>query len=206
MSKIVQISSDIETPKIGLKKARGRKRINLEDYGQLNMFSSHAKVVSINEYKSFFDQAVTEDEEERDSAIRFYNRAIELDDRPADAYCNLGVLHSSSDVSEAINNLTKCLEIEARHAEAHYNLGNIYFDLGELKLALVHYKMAINSAPDFVSAYYNQGLLYIKLDELTKARESLLNYKKLNEDKVNDEFNHLLNELDQRIQPKFFKL
>ena len=138
MTKVVQFP--VSAPqKLGPRKARRRKRPNLEDYGQLNMFDQlpDTPIVSLPKAGSFFEEALSMDEAGNPKAEKYYLLAIENEQSIEDAYCNLGILKSSlGDLSKAIDYLTQCLKLNPRHFEAHYNLGNVYSDLGNLELVM----------------------------------------------------------------------
>ena len=138
--------------KFGYKRVRGRKKIDLEEFGQLNLFNQivEAKVIRLNAHLSPFEEALLMDEQEQTSAKEAYWNAIKLSDCVADAYCNLGILESrDGETVKAIDSFTNALKFDPRHFEAHYNLANLYSDVGDLALARLHYELAIEIDPDF---------------------------------------------------------
>ncbi len=177
MARIIKFPLAEKPAKIGLKKVRKRKRINLEDYGQLNMFAQQVKVISLQAHGSLFEKALKLDEAGDATAEVYYENAVKVGDNKADAYCNLGVIASRRDSVKAIDCFTNCLKEEPRHYEAHYNLANIYSEAGNLDLAKIHYQMAIQIEPEFTSAYYNLGLLLAMKEEFKEAIDMLLRYK-----------------------------
>ncbi len=199
MARIVQFP--VNTPaKLGPKKARRRKKPNLEDYGQLNMFDQlqdNTPIVSLPKAGSFFEEALKLDEQGSVEAEKFYLLAIENEQSVEDALCNLGILKSSrGDLTQAINYLTQCLKKNPRHFEAHYNLGNVYSDLGNLKLAKVHYELSVEIEPDYPNSYYNLGLALISLKRYKEAIQSINKYVELapsNEHKIANELIKTLN-------------
>ncbi len=180
MGKVIKLS--INAPeKFGHKKVRRRKRINLEDYGQLNLFNQDdAKVVPMPAKRSFFEEAISLDEDGNLEAERYYLLAIENDEFVEDALCNLAILKSTQeDATEAVNYLTQCLKRSPRHFEAHYNLGNVYSDLDNFELARVHYELASQIDPNFPNSFYNLGIVLISLKEYNRAVECINHYMKL---------------------------
>ena len=73
MTKVVQLQVN-PTQKKGQTKARRRRRPNLEDYGQLNMFDQlpDTPIVSLPKAGSFFEEALTLDESGDASAEKYY--------------------------------------------------------------------------------------------------------------------------------------
>jgi tetratricopeptide (TPR) repeat protein len=189
-----------ETPvKIGFKKVRKSKRINLEDFGQLNMFDRLTKVVSLNINESHFEQALYFDEQGDKLAIDFYWKAIKAGESVADAYCNLGIIESASDIVKAIDCFTNCLKNNPRHFEAHYNLGNVYSDAGNLDLAKIHYNLTIKLEPNFSSAYYNLGLILAAKEEYEEAIDVLVRFKMMADDVQLVKTNELIESLKRAV-------
>lgn len=171
MTKVVQFP--VSTPaKLGHRKARQRRRKNLEDYGQLNLFdqTSDTKIVALPKNQSFFEEALALDEQGNPKAEHYYLLAIENKESIEDAYCNLGILKSSQgDTTKAIDYLTQCLQKNPRHFEAHYNLGNVYSDIGNLPLAKIHYELSAEIEPEYPNSYYNLGLVLISMKQYKQA-------------------------------------
>ncbi|WP_436516514.1 tetratricopeptide repeat protein [Ekhidna sp. To15] len=199
MTKVVQFP--VNPPqKLGPKKARRRKKPNLEDFGQLNMFDQlpdKTPVVSLPKAGSFFEEALELDESGKDEAEKYYLLAIENDQSVEDAYCNLGILKSSQgNLTQAIDYLTKCLMKNPRHFEAHYNLGNVYSDLGNLDLAKVHYELSTQIEPEYPNSFYNLGLVLISMKRYNDAIQSINKFVELapsNEHQVANELIKTLN-------------
>jgi len=90
------------------------------------------------------------------------------------------------------------LRNEPRHVEAHYDLANLYFDVGDLQLAKLHYETAAELEPSFSPLHYNLALVYYKLDNLNGACAALHKYKELvPEDHEMKAIDELLNWLEQ---------
>ncbi len=170
MTKVVQFP--VNPPaKLGHRRVR-RRKTNLEDYGQLNLFQSQdqTKVVSMPKGNSFFEEALSLDEQGSAEAEKYYLLAIENEESIEDAFCNLGILKSSQgDLTKAIDYLTKCLQKNPRHFEAHYNLGNVYSDLGNLDLAKAHYELSAEIEPEYPNSFYNLGLVLISMKKYRDA-------------------------------------
>jgi len=180
MTKIIKFP-EAAPSKFGYRKAKRKKKINLEDYGQLSLFSdppAEAKVVKMSGYLSLFEEALALDEAGDERSREFYLKAIEAGDSVADAYCNLGVIESNAgNFVKAIDCFTNCLKFDPRHFEAHYNLANIYADAGNLKLAKLHYEIAIQIEPEFASSYYNLGVTLALDKQYAAAIKALSKYK-----------------------------
>lgn len=191
------------TSRIGYKRVRKRKKVNLEDYGQLNLFKappSEAKVVQMRTHQSDFEFALELDEQgAREKAKEYYWKAIKGHESEADAYCNLGILESEDkNYAKAIDCFTQALKHDPRHYEAHYNLANVYSEAGDRKLARVHYELVLEIEPEFASAYYNLGLVLALEHQYKEAIRVLKHYKLLIEDD-HEHVNRLIDSLQRTM-------
>ena len=196
MGKIIQFPKPATTPKLGHKRVRKRKRVDLEEFGQLNMFEDKAKVISIQAAKTPFEEALELDEKGDDRAVEAYLKAISIKDCVEDSYCNLGALESQKgNNAKAINYFTLCLKNEPRHFEAHYNLANVYSEIQDYSLAKVHYEIAIEIDPEFANNYYNLAIVYISHQDWKTALEMLKQYKRFAPLEDHDNANELINNI-----------
>jgi len=168
-----------EASKLGYKRVRKRKA--KEDPGQLNLFPQvTAPILSFTSPLSPFDEALMFDERGDAKAADLYFKAIEDQDRVADAYCNLGIIESQNgDTTKAFDCFTTSLKHDPRHSEAHYNLGNLYFELNDFRLAQVHYEMAGEVDPSFANAYFNLALVLSINKDFGAAIGALTKYQAL---------------------------
>lgn len=183
MTRVVQFPQSTPS-KFGYKKAiikKGRKKINLEDFGQLNLFDQarEAKVVSITPKLPPFEEALLlDDQGHTERAKEIYLKAIAEKQHVADAFCNLGIIYSQeNDSTKAIDSFTQCLKNNPRHYEAHYNLANLFSDIGNVELAKVHYQMSVTINPEFSNGYYNLGLVLATNRDYDEAIEAFMKYK-----------------------------
>jgi tetratricopeptide (TPR) repeat protein len=199
MAKVIQFP--ITTPnRLANKVVKKRRKPDLEEYGQLNLFDEN-KIINFKEDKSYFETALRLDEEGNQEAVKWYLRAIEANECVEDALCNLSVLVAAQgNKIGAIDYLTQCLERSPRHLEAHYNLGNVYSELGNMSLAKSHYELAIQIAPDYPNAHYNLGLVLISLKEYKRAVESINRYINLSPDQQINNAKELVNTLNAIAQ------
>ena len=205
MAKIVKFPIN-NTSKLGYKKVRKCRKVNLEDYGQLNMFTTaptEAKVVSMQTHQSPFEHALYLDEQDNEKAIEFYWKAISAGECVADAYCNLGILESGKEnYVKAIDCFANCLKYDPRHFEAHYNLANVYSEMGDLALAKLHYELAIEIEPEFESAYYNLGLVMAMQKDFKGAISMLSRYRNLSTERERGNVDKLIESLQKTMKSK----
>ncbi len=157
-----------------------RKQRELERAGQMNLFSSPAKILSMPSRLGPFDEALLCDDRGNDAARNLYLAAIEANDCAADAYCNLGIIESRlGKIDDAFDCFTKSLQLDPSHFESHYNIGNLFFDVRELRSARVHYRIAEKIHKDYPNLFFNLGLVLALEDKLDEALVTLRRYRRL---------------------------
>lgn len=186
--------------KRGYKRARRRAQA-AEDRSQLELFPKPtAQILDFVPDLRPFEQALWFDERGDTRAVEFYGKAIEAEDRVADAWCNLGILESQQGNSiKAFDCFTTSLKHDPRHFEAHYNLGNLYFDLNDLRLAHVHYEMARDVDPSFANVYFNLALVEAINNDLGAAIHSLTRYQELSSNEEASNADELLRNLKRSL-------
>lgn len=167
-------------------KPRRTRAARMERAGQLNMFDGPVsadrlgEVVPLPLRLTTFEEALLLDESGDARAEEVYRRAVEDDEYAADAWCNLGVLKShQGHFDEAFDCFTQSLTADPRHTESHYNIGNLYFDMGDMRLARAHYEIAIEIDPEFPNAHFNLGLVTALSDDFRAAYDAFSRYRDL---------------------------
>ncbi|TFW10490.1 tetratricopeptide repeat protein [Oxalobacteraceae bacterium OM1] len=119
--------------------------------------------------QGWFDLAV--DTEERDplQAVQCYQRAIEIDQRYADAYVNLScLLIEAQQYLEAFAVCQEGLAYCPNASLLYFNLGVLYEDLSDPANALRSYEEALRCDPMLADAHFNAAQLCEQIGE-TKA-------------------------------------
>lgn len=95
-------------------------------------------------------------------AIDCFDKAIEIDPRYAEAYCNRGeALNGSGSLEDALESLNQALHLEPKYPLALYNKGNLLKSLARYEEALESFDRATSLKPDYADAYWNKSLLLI---------------------------------------------
>ena len=76
-------------------------------------------------------------------------------------------------MQQIMDDLNKVCELSPRNVYAIFNKGNIYMRMQDLTAAISCYTEAISIKPDFGEAYYNRGLVYLRLGNKEKGVEDL---------------------------------
>ena len=85
---------------------------------------------------------------------------------------------TNHEINEIISDLNHVLELSPRNVYALFNKGNAYIIIQNYTEAITCYTEAIEVKPDFGEAYYNRGLMYLRMGnkergvaDLSKAGE-----------------------------------
>lgn len=164
-----------------LARVRGDRRVELERFGQLNLFSAlPPKVFTLPTRLSPFIQATLLHERGDPAARQAYQQAIQDGDRVDDSYVNLGVIeYDGGRLDAAFVCFRECLKVNPSHFEGHFNLGHLYVAFRLLQPAEVHYEIARTIRPDEAEVLFSLGALYAELGRIGEAREALRLYRGL---------------------------
>ncbi len=77
--------------------------------------------------------------------------------------------YRDGDYLTAISQYRQALVNDENPPISHFNLANCYFQLDSLPQAIVHYRFAVNEAPEFFRPYLNLGIIYFNMGEHAKA-------------------------------------
>ena len=112
--------------------------------------------------------------------IRFYSKAIEINQDYAEAYYNRGVAYGrSGQIKRALRDLNKSIVINPNSAKAHNSRGFGHWKMGETARAIRDYSQAIKLDSSFANAYGNRGMAYGKLSKKWQAANDFNKYLEL---------------------------
>jgi tetratricopeptide (TPR) repeat protein len=180
MAKVIKFPAPAPSPeKFGLQRAKSKHEKPSPKQGQLNLFAG-GKVVKLHQLTHFDEALMLDDQGDRRTARKHYQRSIQQGEAVADSYCNLGILESQEEhTTKAIDCFTQSLKVDPRHFESHYNLANLYAEVGNFALAKVHYEVSIEIEPTFPNSYFNLGLTLAMNKDFKGAIKILYRYKQL---------------------------
>ena len=110
-------------------------------------------------------------EEQRDSAVYYYRKVIELTgDEYPEAYLNLGLtFKKSGDFDQAITYYSKAISLKKNYDKAYYNRAITYKEIDEIELAIQDYETIIKHDQSNAKVWYNLGLLYNSIEHYPKS-------------------------------------
>ena len=105
------------------------------------------------------------------SAKRYLGRALRIRRDSFAAHYGLGrILVSEGRLREALFHFRRALSLKPT-PEMYYLVGRAYLEDGRNEIAVRHLRRCVELDPRFDAALYHLGLIYLKRDELTLARE-----------------------------------
>ncbi len=126
---------------------------------------------SVKEYVNKGNSLV--DRGEFEEAIKFYDKALEIDSQDIVALANKGTaLDQLGRYKEAIECFDKVLEVNPKDVEALNNKGSSLIRLGKYDEAIKHFEDALSISPHNFITHYNRGLALGKLGKFEEAISS----------------------------------
>jgi tetratricopeptide (TPR) repeat protein len=116
-----------------------------------------------------------------DSAIYYYLRSLENDDRLGTTFYNLGSAYAGrGDAELAKDAYLRALQLQPDLVSARYNLALLYFQAGDASSAEKMLTEVVRQKPDYAAAHYTLGMIYAKSPgTLNQARQAYERYVKL---------------------------
>jgi len=116
------------------------------------------------------------EEKDFNSALTYFDKAIEVEPNFAEAWCNKGsTLNALKHYEEALTHFDKAIELSPGYAEAWCNKGSTLNALKHYEEALTHFDKAIERAPNNAEAWCNKGA---SLTHLSRLNEALSHFDK----------------------------
>ena len=112
--------------------------------------------------------------DDKGSAQRMFERALQTDPKCADALNQLGLLSANAnDLTAARKWFQQAIEAQQDHPGAINNLGVLYAKMGQPNDAIAAFRYGIRLNPDDDELYLNLARIYVMMGEREKARAVL---------------------------------
>ncbi|MCB9173661.1 MAG: glycosyltransferase family 39 protein [Flavobacteriales bacterium] len=109
-----------------------------------------------------------------DKALKFTNKAIELDTNNILAFINRSnIFNSQQNYKASLNDLKSVLQVKAISAKDLSNQSAVLIQIGEFEQALVKNKLAIEKNPYDAKLYYNQAAILLLLKQFDNGLLSI---------------------------------
>ncbi len=105
------------------------------------------------------------------NAIKYYQKAIEIDSNQAPVYNALGLTYEQTraDLSQIVWYFKVATDIDPNFVEAYENLGRVYNQAGMSDAAEKYYLKALAIQPNLLSVQFALGWLYLKKSQPNEA-------------------------------------
>jgi tetratricopeptide (TPR) repeat protein len=116
-----------------------------------------------------------------DSAIYYYLRSLENDDRLGTTFYNLGSAYAARGETElARDAYLRALQLQPDLVSARYNLALLYLQASEWSSAESLLREVVRQKPEYAAAHYTLGMIYARSPAtLDQARQSYRRYLQL---------------------------
>ncbi|MFN3315222.1 MAG: tetratricopeptide repeat protein [Raineya sp.] len=115
-------------------------------------------------------------EQRFEEAILLLNKAIEKNEKNADAFNARGVaLFELGKYNDAMLDYQQAIQLNPQNYKPYFNRAELYRSLKQREDALKDYEQAIKLAPDVADLYLNRGVLFY---EKEKIEEAIADFKK----------------------------
>lgn len=152
----------------------------VERYSTPDPLGSHGPPADELEADGWYKRGCELEPSAPEQASQAYCRAIELDEKHADAHINLGrLLHHARQVRAAEKHYRLALAARPQDPVASFNLGIALEDLGRTDEAMQAYRDAIAADPECADAYFNLAHLYEQEGMRANAIRYLKTYRTL---------------------------
>jgi tetratricopeptide (TPR) repeat protein len=119
-----------------------------------------------------------------DTALFFFNKALELDPTLAEAYSARGIFYNEKDKRQkAIDDLGKAISLSPNNSVGYLGLGSIYFVSNDIINSLINLKKAekLERAESVLAAIYSRlSWIYLSVGDLQKAELYCYKVQQLN--------------------------
>jgi len=107
-----------------------------------------------------------------DRAIKFFNKALDIDPMNASAYRGLAQTYEAQNrIDEAERTYKKAIKLRPEYWAGYSLLGSFYYRYGKYEKALDQFKKVIEITPDNSRGYNNLGGIYYFLEDWDNALE-----------------------------------
>ena len=113
-------------------------------------------------------------QKEHENAIKFFQRAVQVDPNFAYAYTLLGHEYVSiEELDKALSCYRSAVRVDPRHYNAWYGIGLTYYKQERYQLAEIYYRKALNINPKSPILIYHVAVVQHALQKSDKALETL---------------------------------
>ncbi|MGL5059760.1 MAG: tetratricopeptide repeat protein [Microcoleus sp.] len=157
--------------------------------GFVSSSQTHSKKLMEQEYEFYQRGLEKVQQQDFQTALREFDRALRIDSKFVDAYYQRAICHFDlGNFSAAISDCTQALQLQPQRADIYLHCALAKIAIANYETALVDIQQAIDLDVNLPQAYTIQGTVYRRMGNLPEAIASLKQAAKLylaKQDKVN---------------------
>ena len=163
----------------------GLSYVNLQNYIEADKYF-HKLLYVQKKPEIFFIQAnIHKQLKKYDTAITYFEEAIQLNPNFSEAYNNLGNIKKRiGKIEEAISCFKKAIELKENNILAYFNLANTYRENRYFNELIETYEKILSFNPNDIKTLYNLGSVYLFLGEISKGKNFFEKIIKINKNHV----------------------
>ena len=163
----------------------GLSYVNLQNYIEADKYF-HKLLYVQKKPEIFFIQAnIHKQLKKYDTAITYFEEAIQLNPNFSEAYNNLGNIKKRiGKIEEAISCFKKAIELKENNILAYFNLANTYRENRYFNELIETYQKILSFNPNDVKTLYNLGSVYLFLGEISKGKNFFEKIIKINKNHI----------------------
>ena len=141
-----------------------RALATLGEAGEAKKWARNALKFNPSNYKAWYELASIESRDDKEAAIRDFEKAVAIQGNFAPLRRDLGMLYfEQQNYSQAARNLAKAAELGANDAQLFNYLGICYDRIGQLSKAVESYRHALDLEENLAEAHLNLGYTYQRM-------------------------------------------
>ena len=163
----------------------GLSYVNLQNYIEADKYF-HKLLYVQKKPEIFFIQAnIHKQLKKYDTAITYFEEAIQLNPNFSEAYNNLGNIKKRiGKIEEAISCFKKAIELKENNILAYFNLANTYRENRYFNELIETYEKILSFNPNDIKTLYNLGSVYLFLGQISKGKNFFEKIIKINKNHV----------------------
>ena len=163
----------------------GLSYVNLQNYIEADKYF-HKLLYVQKKPEIFFIQAnIHKQLKKYDTAITYFEEAIQLNPNFSEAYNNLGNIKKRiGKIEEAISCFKKAIELKENNILAYFNLANTYRENRYFNELIETYEKILSFNPNDIKTLYNLGSTYLFLGEISKGKNFFEKIIKINKNHI----------------------
>tara|TARA_A100001011_G_scaffold32984_1_gene31613 strand:+ start:2746 stop:4383 length:1638 start_codon:yes stop_codon:yes gene_type:complete len=163
----------------------GLSYLNLQNYTEAEKYFDKLLYVHKKPEIFYIQANIHKQLKKYDSAINYFEEAIQLNPNFSEAYNNLGNTKKRvGKIDEAISCFKKAIELKENNIEAHLNLANVYKENRYFNEIIKIYEKILSFNQNDVKTLYNLGSTYLFLGDISKGKYYFEKIIKINKNHI----------------------